>query len=478
MDHATTDTATTGRTGATRARRASFILVPSLVLGILGAPGAARAESNPAPIPVVHTLEVKDPGRTAQETFQCLAGQRYAFRIEKGTTPGLVKVWLNKGVARQLLKPMTTWGEWRPLESGTCTLEWDPNGQYKGKAVVTRHDTPADTELSIAPNGGAVELVTDSPGQNALATFECVKGTRYTAKFELAADASRKVKFWFVPPTSGPRPIPIYGMTGYYGATVNGRCGILLDPQEEAAGKVRVALMAVVPVVVKPRPKVPAFIDDIFVFDRTSPVELERRAVAVPLVGSAEPVFVASPGLMENGASLSGTGGEAYSVGMWPSDVLKAPSDRSANTRISATLNIHQAQWSYEADFVGTGVVHMCVGLQLIDADTNEVVAEPGMLTPVMVEGKTVLAPCVANMQRTVVRTPLSPATSVERCWKGTGPACTFGGWLSLTVKRPVVAGHTYYWKAYAYSKVKLAATAGNFRAINHLERVWLAVKW
>ena len=139
--------------------------------------------------------------------------------------------------------------------TGSYTVRVDPQEMRTGSVTIAAYAVPADASASMTPGGAPATLTTSAPGQNALATFTGVAGTRISlvvsdVSFGASPCCGARLSIK-KPDGSVLETAQAFGTSGHYvDATrlpASGTYTILVDPQGEATGSATLALYDVPP---------------------------------------------------------------------------------------------------------------------------------------------------------------------------------------------------------------------------------------
>jgi uncharacterized protein YhfF len=205
------------------------------------------------------TLTTTVPGQNAKATFSGISGQRVSLKV--GPTCCSLKVSIQKPDGTNLVNAtsISTSGGFIDTKTlpvaGTYAIVVDPQAAAIGSVTLTLYDVPNDVLTSITPGGAPLTVTTTVAGQNAKATFNGVAnrgialgldnvtiGTSLTASIKLSIKK---------PDGTDLLAATLFGRNGGFIDTktlpVNGTYTIVVDPQGDATGSLRLTLYDVPP---------------------------------------------------------------------------------------------------------------------------------------------------------------------------------------------------------------------------------------
>lgn len=225
--------------------------VGAMTLELYDVPDDATAAVVPggSPVSVVTTV----PGQNARATFSAQSGARVSVRLS-GVTIKTANVALMKGNSTLTSTIVGTSGGFLDVEAlpsaGEYALVVNPQSSYTGSITLTLYDVPADAAGPIGPDGPAVTVALNVPGQNARLRFDGMAGDRFVVKVGSGFAGSAYVSI--VGPTGGAvggRTLVSSsgGLLDLRTLEASGRHELLVDPQGAATGSMSLNLYAVPP---------------------------------------------------------------------------------------------------------------------------------------------------------------------------------------------------------------------------------------
>jgi hypothetical protein len=231
--------------------------VGATTLTLYVVPADVTATISPGGPPVTVTTSV--PGQNAKATFAGTAGQRVSLKVAPTCCSLTVSIQKPDGTNLVAATSFGTSGGFIDTKSlpvgGTYTIVVNPQAAAIGSVTLTLFDIATDVLASITPGGAPVTVTTTVPGQNAKATFTGVAnrgialnldnvtmGTSLTSSFKLSIKKPDGTDLFAA---------ALFGRSGGFIDTktlpVNGTYTIVIDPQGDVAGSVRVTLYDVPP---------------------------------------------------------------------------------------------------------------------------------------------------------------------------------------------------------------------------------------
>lgn len=224
--------------------------VGAMTLELYDVPADAAATIAPGGSPV--SLVTTVPGQNARATFSAPAGSRVSVRLS-GVTIKTANVALMKGSTSLTSTIVGTSGGFLDVQAlpsaGEYALVVNPQTSYTGAITLTLYDVPADVGGSIAPDGSAVTLALNVPGQNARLGFDGLAGDRFVVKVGNGFPGSAYVSIVGPTGTVGGRTLVSSsgGLLDLRTLEASGRHELLVDPHGAATGSLTVNLYAVPP---------------------------------------------------------------------------------------------------------------------------------------------------------------------------------------------------------------------------------------
>ncbi len=212
----------------------------------------ADAETAIAPGGPATSLVTTVPGQNTHATFSAPSGARVSVRLS-GVTIKTANVALMKGSTTLTSTIVGLSGGFLDVQvlssAGEYALVVNPQTSYTGAITLTLYDVPADVAGPIAPDGFAVSVALNVPGQNARLGFDGLSGDRFVVKVGNGFLGSAYVSI--VGPTGavGGRTLVSSsgGLLDLRTLEASGRHELLVDPQGAATGSLTVNLYAVPP---------------------------------------------------------------------------------------------------------------------------------------------------------------------------------------------------------------------------------------
>jgi hypothetical protein len=201
-----------------------------------------------SPISLVTTV----PGQNARATFSAASGARVSVRLS-GVTIKTATVALMRGSTTLASTIVGTSGGFLDVQTlssaGEYELAVNPQASYTGAITLTLYDVPADVGGSIPPDGSAVPLALNVPGQNARLAFDGQVGDRFVVKVGGGLSGSAYVSIVGPTGTVGGRTLVSSsgGVLDLRTLEASGGHELLVDPYAAATGSLTVALYAVPP---------------------------------------------------------------------------------------------------------------------------------------------------------------------------------------------------------------------------------------
>jgi uncharacterized protein YhfF len=193
------------------------------------------------------------PGQNARARFSATAGTRVSVRVS-GVTLKTANVALMNGATSLTSTNVGVSGGFLDTQvlptTGEYELVVNPQSSYTGAITLTLYDVPADVGGAIAPDGSAVSLALNVPGQNARLAFDGRAGDRFVVNVGGGFPGSAYVSL--VGPTGatvGARTLvgSSGGLLDLRTLETSGGHQLLVDPQGTATGSLTVNLYAVPP---------------------------------------------------------------------------------------------------------------------------------------------------------------------------------------------------------------------------------------
>jgi hypothetical protein len=203
------------------------------------------------------TLSTTVPGQNAKATFAGTAGERVFLKVGPTCCSLSVSIQKPDGTILVAATAIGTSGGFIDTKTlpvnGPYAISVSPTGSATGSVTLTLNDVLADVIAPITPGGAPLTLTTTTPGQNSKATFTGVGGRGIALKLDgvsLGTNGSFKVSI-LKPDGTNLVAALLFGASGGFIDTktlpVNGTYSILVNPQADAVGSVRLTLYDVPP---------------------------------------------------------------------------------------------------------------------------------------------------------------------------------------------------------------------------------------
>ena len=192
------------------------------------------------------------PGQNARATFSAPPGARVSVRLS-GVTFTSANVALMKGTTTLASVNVGTSGGFLDVQALSSAGEYavvvNPQSSYTGAITLTLYDVPADVGGPIVPDGPAVPVALDAPGQNARLGFDGLAGDRFVVKVGSGFPGSAYVSIVGPTGTVGARTLvsSTGGLLDLRTLVASGHHELLVDPQGAATGSLALNLYAVPP---------------------------------------------------------------------------------------------------------------------------------------------------------------------------------------------------------------------------------------